>query len=248
MVDFFDHDDQDSVEFAESVLEAAARHHLLVHLHGVWKPTGWQRTYPNLMNHEGALNLEYLKWSDRCTPEHDLRMAFTRLIAGPMDYHLGGFRAVRRAEFQPRMVAPNVLGTRAHMLALYVCFDNPMPMVADYPLAYEGQPGFEFIERVPTWWDETKVLQAELGKQLVVARRRGSTWYLGGARGAGAAVAEVPLTFFGRGSRTLRCWRDAEDPGADPNALVIETREVRSGESLRVPLADGGGFVGELRR
>ncbi len=112
MVDFFDHDDQESIEFAESILEAAARHHILIHLHGVWKPTGWQRTYPNLMNHEGALNLEYLKWSDRCTPEHNLMMAFTRLIAGPMDYHLGGFRAVPRAQFKPRNVAPNVLGTR----------------------------------------------------------------------------------------------------------------------------------------
>ena len=106
MVDFFDHDDQETVEFAESILEAAARHHILIHFHGVWKPTGWQRTYPNLMNHEGALNLEYLKWSDRCTPEHNLMMAFTRLIAGPMDYHLGGFRAVPRAQFKPRNVAP----------------------------------------------------------------------------------------------------------------------------------------------
>ena len=99
----------------------------MIHFHGVWKPTGWQRTYPNLMNHEGALNLEYLKWSDRCTPEHNLNLAFTRLIAGPMDYHLGGFRAVTRAEFKPRNIAPNVLGTRCHHLAMYVCFDNPNP-------------------------------------------------------------------------------------------------------------------------
>ncbi len=127
MVDFFDHDDQEHVEFAEEILQAAARHHLLVHLHGVWKPTGLERTYPNLMNHEGALNLEYLKWSNRCTPEHDLMMAFTRLIAGPMDYHLGGFRAVPRGEFKPHRVAPNVLGTRGHQLAMYVCFDNPNP-------------------------------------------------------------------------------------------------------------------------
>src|SRR5260370_20311654 len=87
-------------------------------------------------------------------------MAFTRQIAGPMDYHLGGFRAVPRAEFKPRNIAPNVLGTRCHHLAMYVCFDNPNPMVADYPLAYEGQPGFDFLKLVPTWWDETRVLAA----------------------------------------------------------------------------------------
>jgi alpha-glucosidase len=87
------------------------------------------------MNHQGALNLEYLKWSDRCTPEHNLMMAFTRLIAGPMDYHLGGFRAVLTSEFKPSHIAPNVLGTRGHMLDLYLCYDNPMPMLADYPTA-----------------------------------------------------------------------------------------------------------------
>ena len=146
MVDFFDHDDQETVEFAEEILQAAARHHILIHFHGVWKPTGWQRTYPNLMNHEGALNLEYLKWSDRCTPEHTLNLLFTRMVAGPMDYHAGGFRAVTRAEFKPIYIAPNVLGTRCHHLAMYVCFDNPNPMVADYPSAYEGQPGFDFLK------------------------------------------------------------------------------------------------------
>ena len=88
---------------------------------------------------------------------------FTRLIAGPMDYHLGGFRAVPRALFKPRNVAPNVLGTRAHMLAMYVCFDNPAPMVADYPIAYEGQAGFDFLKLVPTWWDETRVLVDSIG-------------------------------------------------------------------------------------
>ncbi len=208
MVDFFDHDDQDSVEFAESVLEAAARHHILIHLHGVWKPSGWQRTYPNLMNHEGALNLEYLKWSDRCTPQHDLEMAYTRLIAGPMDYHLGGFRAVRPNEFKPRNIAPNVLGTRCHMLALYVCFDNPAPMVADYPAAYEGQPGFEFIQRVPTWWDETRVLIDNVGEILVVARRRGTTWFLGGITGARAQEITLPLNFLNSGRRTAIVWKD----------------------------------------
>jgi alpha-glucosidase len=196
MVDFFDHDDQDTVEFAESVLAAAARHHILIHFHGIWKPTGWQRTYPNLMNHEGALNLEYLKWSDRCTPEHDLMMAFTRLIAGPMDYHLGGFRAVPRSEFKPRNVAPNVLGTRGHMLAMYVCFDNPMPMLADYPTAYEGQAGFDFLKRVPTWWDETRVPIARVGELLVTARRSGRTWYLGGLSAKAMPNIRVPLTFL----------------------------------------------------
>ncbi len=246
MVDFFDHDDQDSVEFAESVLGAAARHHILIHFHGVWKPTGWRRTYPNLMNHEGALNQEYLKWSDRCTPEHDLDMAFTRLIAGPMDYHLGGFRSVPRAEFKPRNVAPNVLGTRCLQLAMYVCYDNPTPMVADYPTAYVGQPGFDFLKRVPTWWDETRVLKTEVGELLVTARRRGASWYVGCMSAKQPRELAIPLTFVGPQKYNARIWKDAPASDSDPNQLTGEEREVSRSDRLDVHVARDGGFVAEL--
>ena len=246
MVDFFDHDDQDSIEFAESVLAAAARHRILIHLHGVWKPTGLERTYPNLMNHEGALNLEYLKWSDRCTPEHDLLMAFTRLVAGPMDYHLGGFRAVPRADFKPRNIAPNVLGTRCHMLAMYVCFDNPNPMVADYPTAYEGQSGFDFLKLVPTWWDETRVIAGEIGEVLVTARRKAKTWYLGGMSAKRARELDLPLSFLGSGRYTAKLWKDAPDTETEPNHLATETLLVSAGDALKVHFALDGGFVGQI--
>jgi alpha-glucosidase len=248
MVDFFDHDDQASVEYSEAILEAAACHHIMIHFHGVWKPTGLERTYPNLMNHEGALNLEYLKWSDRCPPEHDLMMAFTRMVAGPMDYHLGGFRAVPRAQFKPRNVAPNVLGTRCHMLGMYVCFDNPNPMVADYPTAYEGQAGFEFLELVPTWWDETRVLAAHVGEVLVTARRKGAAWYLGGISAKGPRDVALPLPFLGPGRYAARIWKDAPDAESDPNHLTTETRDVLSGDELSVHLAPDGGFVAQLVR
>ncbi len=247
MVDFFDHDDQESVEFAESILAAAARHHILIHFHGIWKPTGVQRTYPNLMNHEGALNLEYLKWSDRCTPEHDLMMAFTRLVAGPMDYHLGGFRAVPKGDFSPRNVAPHVLGTRGHMLAMYVCFDNPTPMVADYPMAYEGQPGFDFIELVPTWWDETKVLAGQIGELLVTARRRDGTWYVGGMSAGRSHELALPLSFLGQGKYEVRIWKDSPETASDPNRLATETVRLSAADMLEIVTAPDGGFVAQLK-
>lgn len=246
MVDFFDHDDQDNVEFSEEILKAAARHHILIQFHGIWKPTGVQRTYPNLVNHEGALNLEYLKWSDRCTPEHDLMMAFTRLIAGPMDYHLGGFRAVPRSEFKPHPIAPNVLGTRCHQLAMYVCFDNPNPMLADYPTAYEGQPGFEFLKMVPTWWDETKVLQADIGQLLVTARRQGNRWYLGGLSAGEPREVALPLSFLGKGEYVANLWRDASDAASNPNHLETETRSVTATQTMKVKIASDGGFVAQI--
>ena len=96
------------------------------------------------------LNLEYLKWSSLCTPAHDVNVAYTRLLAGPLDYHLGGFRAVVRDKFKPRDELPWVLGTHCHQLSMYVVYENPMPMVCDVPIAYEGQPGFDFLVDVPT--------------------------------------------------------------------------------------------------
>lgn len=248
MVDFFDHDDQATVEYAESILQAAARHRILIHLHGVWKPTGLERTYPNLMNHEGALNLEYLKWSDLCTPKHNLNMAYTRLIAGPMDYHLGGFRAVPRAEFKARNVAPLVLGTRAHMLAMYVCFDNPAPMVADYPTAYQDQPGFEFLKRVPTWWDQTRILAGEISEYLVTARRKGATWYVGGMSAGPPREVQVPLSFLDGGTFVAHLWKDAPDSDKHPNQIRYETRNVSASDTLRIPVALDGGFVVEITK
>jgi alpha-glucosidase len=243
MVDFFDHDDQETVEFAEEILQAAARHHILIHYHGIWKPTGMQRTYPNLMNHEGALNLEYLKWNAQCTPEHTLNLLFTRMVAGPMDYHLGGFRAVSRAKFKPHFIAPTVLGTRCHMLASYVCLDNPTPMVADYPEAYEGQPGFEFLRSVPTWWDETRVLVGRIGEIIVTARRKGRTWYLGGMGAKRARDMVIPLSFLGSEKYTAKFWKDATETNTDPNRLVTGSFQATTRYMLRMRVAKDGGFV-----
>ncbi len=248
MVDFFDHDDQDSVEHAEAILQAAARHKILIHFHGIWKPTGWQRTYPNLMNHEAALNFEVFKWDNRVPPEHTLLLAFTRQVAGPTDYHLGGFRAVKRADFKPHFIGPNVLGTRCHQLALYVCFDNPAPMVADYPTAYEGQPGFDFLKLVPTWWDETRVLVGEVGQVLVLARRKAKTWYIGCISAKRARDLALPLSFLGRGEFTATLWRDAPESASDPNRLIREMRTVTAQTALRVPVALDGGFVAQFTR
>src|SRR5262245_66441085 len=131
-------------------------------------------------------------------------MPYTRLIAGPMDYHLGGFRAVTRAEFKPHHIAPNVLGTRCHQLAMYVCFDNPAPMVADYPAAYEGQPGFDFLKLVPTWWDETRVLSDQIGELFVVARRKDKSWYVGGMSARQPRDFSLALSFLSKGRYDVR--------------------------------------------
>ena len=146
MVDFMDRDDQEMVNIQTEILEKAAIHHLHIQFHGAYKPTGLSRTYPNEFTREGTLNYEADKWNEKgVSPDHDIIMPFTRMLAGSTDYHLGGFRAVPKEQFKAQFIKPLVLGTRCHMLAMYVVLENELPMVCDYPAAYEGQPGFEFI-------------------------------------------------------------------------------------------------------
>ncbi|MBN2578957.1 MAG: glycoside hydrolase family 97 protein [Pirellulales bacterium] len=247
MVDFLDRSDQEMVEFCDRVLESAARHKLHIQFHGVYPPSGQQRTFPNLFNHEAALNLEYLKWTDRCSPQHNLNVVYTRALAGPTDYHLGGFRSVSRAKFKPREDDPDVLGTRCHHLALYVVLENPLPQVCDKPAAYEGQTGFDFLEQVPTTWDETRFLLGEPGEYVVLARRKDRTWYLGGMTNWTARELNVPLSFLGPGKYQAELYVDGSLDEAQPNALRREEQAVTANAILKISLAPGGGFVGTIR-
>lgn len=247
MVDFLDRDDQEMVRFCERVLESAARHKLHIQFHGSYKPSGEQRTFPNLFNREGVLNIEYLKWSAQCTPQHNVDVAYTRSLAGLTDYHLGGFRAVSAAQFKPRDANPNVLGTRCHHLALYVVYDNPLPMVCDTPSSYEGQTGFEFLEEVPTTWDETRFLAGEAGQFVVVARRKDTAWYLGGITNDDARELVVPLDILGIGTHEATMFVDGSMNRDRPNAIRLRRQTVTAGESLTVVLASGGGFVATIR-
>jgi alpha-glucosidase len=247
MVDFLDRNDQEMVRFCERVLESAARHKLHIQFHGSYMPSGEHRTFPNLFNREGVLNLEYLKWSARCTPQHNINIAFTRNLAGPTDYHLGGFRAVPADLFQPRNVMPNVLGTRCHHLAMYVVYDNPMPMVCDTPSSYEGQAGFDFLKNVPTTWDETRFLTGRVGEFVVVARRKGKHWYLGGMTNDVGRKISVPLYLLDSGGHEAEIFVDGALSGDEPNAIRLERQTVTAATTLEVVMAQGGGFVVVIR-
>jgi alpha-glucosidase len=243
MVDFLDRDDQEMVEFTERALQCAARHKLHLQIHGSSKYSGEQRTFPNLFNREGVLNLEYLKWSDLCTPAHSVNVAYTRALAGPVDYHLGGFRSVSRAEFRPCDRAPVVMGTRCHNVALYVVYENPMPMVADAPEAYEGQPGFDFLCDVPTTWNETCYVAGEPGEYIVLARRHGDRWHLGGITNWTPRTVSVPLAFLAPGEHQAHVYADGSMDESSPDS-IRESRQTASATTpLTIDMAAGGGFV-----
>jgi len=247
MVDFLDRDDQEMIDWSERMLTSAARHKLHIQIHGSSKFSGEQRTFPNLFNREGVLNLEYLKWSNLCTPQHAVNVAYTRALAGPVDFHLGGFRSVSRADFKPHDRAPVVMGTRCHHLALYVVYENPMPMVADAPTSYEGQPGFDFIRDVPTTWDETRFVAGEPGEFIVLARRKADAWYLAGITNWTARKLEVPLAFLPSREFNAKLYVDGSMDESQPNAIQIHDRTVRGGTSLPLSMASGSGFTAVIR-
>jgi alpha-glucosidase len=243
-VDFMDRDDQEMVNFYERLLRKAAEYKMIVDLHGAYKPTGLRRTYPNLLTREGVMGLEYSKWSNRITPEHDVTLAFTRLLAGPLDYTPGGFRNATREQFKPAFVEPMTQGTRAHELAKYVVFESPLVMVSDYPEAYEGQPGFAFIEKVPTVWDDTKVVNGEPAKYVTIARRQGATWYLGNMTNWDSRDLEIPLTFLGPGEYEAQIFADGPDADKVATSLSISKKRVKASDKLNAHLAPGGGLAG----
>ncbi len=250
MVDFMDRDDQEMVRFYHEMAEKAAKHHLTVTLHGAYKPTGMERTWPNVLAYEGVLNQEYNKWESTegrgTPPSHNLDVAFVRMLAGPLDYHHGGMRNVLPESYRPRDKAPPVQGTRGHQLAMYVVYQDHLPMMADYPAAYRGQAGLDFLVEVPTTWDETRAPVAEFGKCLVVARRKGADWYLGGMTAPEARDLVLPLDFLGKGM--FRADLSLDDPAGGPTAIGRSERKVTAADTLRVAIPRAGGFVARLRR
>lgn len=242
MLDFMDRDDQEMVTFLHEAVRLAAEHHLTVSLHGASKPTGLRRTYPNLLTTEAVLNLEYNKWDAQgVPPDHEVTVPFIRMLAGPLDFHQGGFRHVWPRDFTPRNIAPVVKGTRARTLASYVVFENYLPMVADYPAAYRHQQGLEFLRQVPAAWDETRVLNGTPGQYITVARRRGTQWYVGSMTDASPRQLTIPLDFLGPGSFAAEVFEDDLDASHPPSNLIRRLLYVGAADRLEADLAPAGG-------
>lgn len=236
-VDFMNRDDQEMVAFYHRVAEATAKRRMLLDMHGAYVPAGLQRTFPNYITQEGVLGAEWNKMDRRITPRHNLMLPYTRMLTGPMDYTPGGFRNVTPQAFEVRAVMPQTQTTRGQALAMYVVYDSPLQMVSDDPEAYRDAPGFEFIRRVPTAWDETRFVQGEPGRDIVLARRRGRAWYLGAMTGDEARTERVPLRFLPPGRFRAIVWQD----GAAPDDVQRSERTVTRGDVLSLTLAPAGG-------
>ena len=249
-VDFMQRDDQWMIDFYQRVAREAAKRHLMVDYHGACKPTGWARAYPNVMTSEGVNGLEQYKWTaDHTSPEHELILPFTRLVAGPMDFTPGAMTNANRENFRPIMEHPMSMGTRCHQLAMYVVYESPLQMLSDSPTHYRHEPEcMKFLSAVPTVWDDTIALDAKVSDYVAIARRSGRRLVhrrhdrLGSPQARNLDSVSCPPA-----NTSSKSWRDGANADRDGQDFARSTQTVTSADKLTLDLAPGGGWVGWLR-
>lgn len=244
-VDFLDRDDQDGVEMTYRIAEMAAKYHLVLDLHGISKPTGINRTYPNVLNYESIFGQEEVKWSTPETdmPKYNVTAPFIRMMAGYTDYTPGGMRNAAKADFQPVYSKPMTMGTRAHQVALYVVYDSPLTMLCDVPTMYEKEAEtLAYLSTLPRIYDKEIVLNGQIGEYVTIARQAGSSWYLGGLTSWTSRDIEIDFSFLGEGIWSVELFRDGVNADRNAEDYRIERFTVRPSDRRTVHLASGGGF------
>mgnify|MGYP002622725435 CR=1 FL=1 len=250
-IDFLDRNDQTAVEMAERLAKTCADHHLFVDYHGFYAPTGMSRTYPNILNYEGVFGMEECRWAKRDTdmPLYDVTFPFIRMMAGQVDFTPGAMSNGTRENWVECYQKPVSMGTRCHQAACYVVHDSPFTMLCDTPTSYEQEPDYTaFIASIPDQWDETRILQGELGKYIVTARRKGDTWYVGGQTNWNQRTIELPLSFLGEGSYSIDLLTDGINANHNAEDYHIGRQTSSNGEVLTLKMASGGGFVLRLEK
>ncbi|MDR2085779.1 MAG: glycoside hydrolase family 97 protein [Dysgonamonadaceae bacterium] len=249
-VDFMDRDDQLIVEFLADASRIAAKYHLMLDFHGVYKPTGLQRTFPNVVNFEGVHGLEQLKWSATCDQvTYDVTIPFIRMVAGPMDYTQGAMRNASKDNYRPVYNEAMSQGTRCHQLAEYVIFESPLNMLCDSPSNYKEEPECTaFIASVPTVWDRTIVLNGRVGEYVTIARQKDGVWYVGSLTGWTSRTVDLDLSFLGEGNFQAEIFRDGVNADKVARDYKKETLLIPLDRKISVILASGGGCVMKITR
>lgn len=248
-IDFIDRDDQKAVASTYEIAKKAAEHHLMVDYHGVFKPTGLQRTYPNVVGYEGVKGMENVKWANEDVPRYDVTIPFIRMMAGPMDYTSGAMRNSNKANFRAINNNPMSQGTRCHQLAMYVIFEVPIQMLSDNPTIYmREQESTDFITSVPTVFDQTVPLDGKVGEYVAIARRKGDTWYLGAMTNWTAREIELDFSFLGDGEYSAVIFRDGINADRDATDYRKEIKSLSKGDKLNIQLSTGGGWAARIEK
>ena len=249
-IDFMDRDDQLVTDFYRRAAEMCAKYHLVVDFHGAFKPAGLNRTYPNVLNFEGVFGLEQMKWAPATVDQmrYDCEIPFIRQAAGPMDYTQGAMHNAARGCYHPCWSEPMSQGTRCHQLALYVVLESPLNMLCDSPTNYEKEPDYtRFVAEIPTVWDETRVLQGEVGEYIVTARRKGDTWYVGGITNWREREIKIALPVITTNTiSSIELYTDGTNAHRKGSDYRHETLYPQM-PVITIHMAPGGGFVAKIK-
>ncbi len=246
-IDFFDRDDQLVVASTYTIAKAAAENRLMVDFHGIYKPTGLQRTYPNVVGQEGVKGMENVKWAHENVPREDVILPFLRMLAGPMDYTPGAMRNANKQNYRPINSMPMSQGTRCHQLAMYTIFFAPLQMLSDNPTIYmREQECTDFITKVPTTFDETVPLDCKVGEYVAVARRKGDTWFVGAMSNWTARDFTLDFSFLPPGKYHAVIFKDGINADRDATDYVKEEKDIASGDTIKIHLSTGGGWTARI--
>jgi alpha-glucosidase len=248
-IDFIDRDDQVAIASTYEIAKLAAENHLLVDFHGVFKPTGLQRTYPNVVGYEGVYGLENFKWANPDGPRYAVTIPFIRNQAGPMDYTSGAMRNSNRANFRSINSNPMSQGTRVHQMAQYVIFEVPIQMLSDNPTIYMKE--FEctdFITKVPTTFEETVPLDSKVAEYVAIARRKGETWFVGAMTNWTPRELTIDFSFLEPGNYQAEIFSDGINSDRDATDYKKEIVNISAGDKLKVKLMNGGGWAARIEK
>ena len=249
-VDFLDRDDQTAVEMVYRIAEMTARYKLTLDLHGIYKPTGINRTYPHIINFESVFGMEEVKWTDikNNMPLYDVTFPYIRMMAGPVDYTPGAMRNATKADWRAMYYTPASMGTRCHQLAAYIVHDSPFTMLCDAPTNYlNEQECVDFIASLPVEVDSTFIASGELGKYIVTVRKKDVNWYIGGMTNWDERDVQLDFSFLPEGvSYTAVLFKDGVNANKQAEDYRKETICINKDSRLTLHLASGGGFAMKL--
>ena len=250
-VDFMDRDDQTAVEMIERLAACTAKHHLILDLHGLYKPVGLNRTYPNILNYESVFGMEESRWTElkNDMPLYDVTFPYIRMMAGQVDFTPGAMRNGTKQDWRAIYTKPISMGTRCHQAACYVVQDSPFTMLADTPTNYEAEEPFtQYIASLPVVFDKTIVPQGEIGKYIVTARQKGNNWYVGGQTNWDERDLTLQFDFLDEGNYEAQILKDGINANHNAEDYKIELASINKDSKLDLHLASGGGFVIKLKK
>ena len=250
-IDFMDRDDQQMVDFHYRAAAVAAKYKLMLDFHGTYKPTGINRTYPNVINFEAVHGLEQMKWTgselDQVT--YDVTFPFIRMVAGPVDYTQGAMRNATKRTHRGINDEPMSQGTRCRQLAQYVIFESPLNMLCDSPTNYEKeQESTDFITAIPTVWDQTVALEGEIGKYIAIAREKADHWYVGAMTNWDDRKLDIDLSFLGEGNYVAEVYRDGVNANRIASDYKKETITIPANRKMSISMAKGGGVAMKISK